>query len=371
MYDKALEYFLKLVQIDSESKDERAIADYLKAELTGLGGEVFEDNTAMLINGNAGNLIAWFPGDEAIEPLILNAHMDTVKPGKGVKPLIENGKIFTSGETILGADDKSGIALILAFLTQRKKLKSQVPLEIIITVAEEIGLLGAKNLPAEKLRAKRGYSLDGNLLGEVVKQSPSQINYKVKIFGKSVHAGVEPENGINALKVAAEFINLIPDGRIDTDTTMNIGKICGGKATNIVCDEVEIEGEIRSHNPQTLENKLNIIKNTLQKTAQKWSAEYSIDHHYSFRALKFNADEELLLLSSEAFSKSGLSQKLVVNGGGSDANALAEKGIRLAVIGTGMQNIHCTSEFIRLEDIKKGCLWLQNLLQIWEGKCTN
>jgi len=367
-----LDYFLEMIRIDSESRNERAMADYLTNELTLLGGVVREDNAHKKSGGNAGNVIGWFAGDEKIEPLILNAHIDTVTPGKGIIPKITDGRITSDGMTILGSDDKSGIAMILAVLADRKKnMNTRVPLEVVFTVSEEIGLLGAKGLDVKLLHGKRGYSLDGNLMGEVVKASPSQINYGLTIMGKSVHAGVEPENGINAIKVAGDFLSGLDDGRIDEETTMNVGIIKGGKANNIVCDEVDITGEIRSHDKDKLAAKLAHVLSEAQRVKKAWNTEIKFIWHQSFKGLRFDENEELIKISSAAFKKNGISQKLIINGGGSDANALAEEGIKLAVIGTGMQKIHTINEFIDIADLEKGYKWLSSVLKVWEEQCQN
>ncbi|MCF7920667.1 MAG: M20/M25/M40 family metallo-hydrolase [Candidatus Cloacimonetes bacterium] len=370
MSKSVLEYLVEMVQIDSESLDERAMADYLIKELQQLGGEVREDKANEKTGGNAGNVIAWFDGKEGIEPLMLNAHMDTVTPGNGVVPDIRGGIMYSAGGTVLGADDKSGIAMILAVIAQRKKEGNlQVPLEVVFTISEEIGLLGAKELDCSLLRSKRGYSLDGNKMGELVKASPSQINYKVTFQGKSVHAGVEPEKGLNAIVIAADYLRKLPDGRIDEVTTMNIGKIKGGKATNIVCDEVMIEGEIRSHKENKLQSLLELVQKEAESVKEKWKTGVKFEWHTSFKGLQFEETEDLIEISHEAFSSLGINQGLVINGGGSDANALAEHGIRLAVVGTGMQKIHTIEEFIDLEDLETGYQWLDNILSIWEERC--
>lgn len=364
------EYFMQLVQIDSESRNERKIADYLITELKKLGGEVIEDESGKSTGGNSGNIIAWFEGNKAIEPIILNAHMDTVVPGNGVKAIERDGLIISEGETILGADDKSGIAMILAYLRDRQDSgKSEVPVQVLFTISEEIGLLGAKELNTKNIRGSKGYSLDGNLLGDVVKASPTQISYKIEFRGRSVHAGVEPEKGINAIKAAAGFIEALPDGRINEKTTMNIGKICGGQATNIVCDQVFLEGEVRSHSQSDLEYCLSLIKAGVEKVKAKWKNEVNLSYEYVFKALQFGEEEEVIKISREAFEKIGIAQNMIINGGGSDANALSEKGIRLAVIGTGMQKIHTKDEFIKKSDLINGYKWLGNVISIWEKKC--
>ena len=369
MSKKVLDYFLELVQIDSESLCEGAIAAYLRAELECLGAEVYLDNAQEFTGGECGNVIGWFAGAPEIEPLFLCAHIDTVKPGKGVVPVIDGDRILSAGNTILGADDKSGIAMILAVISEYlEKGSLPAPLEIVFTVSEEIGLLGAKALDIEKLRSKRGFALDGNKLGEVVKASPSQAGWQAKFIGKAVHAGIEPENGVNSIRAAAAAVLAIRDGRIDEVTTMNIGKINGGRATNIVCEETEIAGEIRSHNNAKLEELSQQVREAFERTAKEFDCKLEFELQLSFESMQIDENDELVKISEAAYQQAGVEQKLVVNGGGSDANVFAGKGLKTAVVGTGMQKIHSTKEYILLDDLQRGKDWLQNLIKLWSEK---
>jgi tripeptide aminopeptidase len=369
MSKKVLDYFLELVQIDSESLCEGAIAGYLQEELKRLGADVYLDNAQEITGGECGNVIGYLAGDTELEPLFLCAHMDTVKPGKGVVPVIDGDRILSAGNTILGADDKSGIAMILSVLSEYVETgSSHAAIEIVFTVSEEIGLLGAKALDIDRLRSIRGYALDGNKLGEVVKASPSQAGWQAKFIGKAVHAGIEPENGINSIRAASAAVLAIRDGRIDEVTTMNTGKINGGRATNIVCEETEVAGEIRSHNEALLAELSQQVRETFHQTAKEFNCKLEFELKQSFKSMQIDASDELVKLSEAAFKQAGVEQALVVNGGGSDANVFAGKGLKAVVVGTGMQKIHSTKEYILLDDLQRGKDWLQNLIKLWSEK---
>ncbi|MDP8209700.1 MAG: M20/M25/M40 family metallo-hydrolase, partial [Candidatus Stygibacter australis] len=289
--------------------------------------------------------------------------------GKGVKPVIDGDIIRSESNTILGADDKCGIAMILAVLDEYKESgDAHAPLEIVFSVSEEIGLLGAKALDLSRLRSKRGYVLDGNKIGEVVKASPNQADWKAIIRGKSAHAGVEPEKGNNAIRAAAAAILAIKDGRIDEETTMNCGKICGGIATNIVCDEVKIAGEIRSHNENKLFNLGEEVKEQFQATTREYKCTLEFDLNISFQSTMIDENDELVKLSEQAFKATGITQKLVINGGGSDANVFSRKGLQGIVVGMGMQKIHSINEYIMLDDLKRGRIWLKNVIELWSRR---
>ncbi len=366
MSRKVMDYFLEMVQIDSESLYEGAMVEYLRDELERLGAEIYIDEANKVTGGETGNLIAWIEGEPEKEPLLLCAHLDTVKPGRGIVPVIDGDRVRSAGITILGADDKCGIAMILSAVSEYLSSgKKHASLELLFTVSEEIGLLGAKQLDCSLLRAKRGYVLDGNILGEVVTAAPSQSGWTAKFTGRAAHAGLEPEKGINAIRAAAAAIGAIPDGRIDEETTMNVGMIAGGKATNIVCEEVTVLGEIRSHNEAKLAELERKVKEQFEAAASGSGCELDFQLAKSFSAIKIKEEDELIKISEAAFASIGITHRLVVSGGGSDANILAEKGIQLLIVGPGMQNIHSTAEFILTADLEKGRDWVAEIIELW------
>ena len=255
MKQNVVDYFLELVQIDSESKNEKAVAEKLVEDLQKMGAEITFDRAHEQTGGNVGNLYAYFPGQIAKEPILFCAHMDTVVPGNSVKPQIKADRIVTDGKTVLGADDKSGIAeIIYGIKAIQDSGQAHAPIEALFTISEEIGLLGAKNLDYSLIKSKIGYALDSHEVGALTIGAPSQNSLKFIIHGKKSHAGAAPEEGVNAIQIAAEAITKMPMGRIDEETTCSIGIISGGSATNIVPDEVILKGEVRSHAPQKLKD---------------------------------------------------------------------------------------------------------------------
>ena len=248
--ERLLNEFLALVQIDSETKHEEEIAVVLTEKLTALGFDVVEDDSAVRSGHGAGNLIATMKGNvEDADRIYFTCHMDTVVPGIGIKPEVrEDGYVYSDGTTILGADDKAGIAALFEMIRVVKE--EQIPhgdLQFIITAGEESGLMGAKEMDPSLITSEYGYAVDSDgKVGGIVTAAPYQAKVYATIYGKTAHAGVAPEKGVSAISIASKAIAAMTLGRIDEETTANIGSFYGGKATNIVCDEVTIVAEARS-----------------------------------------------------------------------------------------------------------------------------
>jgi len=368
MKENVIDYFISLVKIDSESRDEREIALKIKEDLITLGAEVKFDNANEKTGGNIGNLYAYFPGKIEKKPILFCAHFDTVVPGKGVKPIITDGMITSDKTTVLGADDKSGIAEIIYAIKEIKEQNSaHAPIEVLFTISEEIGLLGAKYLDYSLIKSKIGYALDSHKVGEITIGAPSQNSMKYVIVGKEAHAGAEPENGINAIKIAAEAIAKMPLGRIDEETTCNIGVISGGKATNIIPNEVIMHAEARSHSPEKLEKITEQMSAILQETAanyrlEDFQAKVLIEVREEYRAFRLSEDDEVVQLAKRAAEKTGLEFETSVGGGGSDANIFNRNGLKVAVAGTGMNRVHTVQEFILTKDLENGKNWVKAII---------
>ena len=244
-------FLIELIKIDSLSRREYDVAMRLKSELEELGAELTIDNAGEMVGGNVGNLIAKFPGTvPASQPLLLSAHMDTVVPGEGIVPILDGDILRTDGTTVLGGDDKSGVAIICEVLRVIKE--NAIPcsaIDVVFTICEEAGLIGAKCLDITSLRARTGLVLDSDSVGFLFTRAPAANRMEFRVHGLEAHAGVCPEKGINAIKVAAEGIAQMNLGRIDHETTANIGVIEGGMAVNIVPNQVVLKGEARSHDP--------------------------------------------------------------------------------------------------------------------------
>ena len=340
---RLLDTFLDLVRIDSPSGEEQAMAEELEARLVKLGLEVERDEV--------NNVVARLPGEGA--PVMLAAHMDTVMPGRGVKPVVKDGAVYSDGTTILGADDKSGIAVILELLaTVAENNLRHPPLEVVITVQEEIGLLGARHLDKSSLRAKKGISFDtGPAPGTIVVAAPSGIMLTAVVHGKAAHAGVEPEKGVNALSVAADALVHMPLGRIDAETTANFGQIQGGRARNIVPDRVELKGEARSHDAEKLEAQTARMVAALEKAAQEYGATVDTEVVPAYTGYKLTEEDPVVSGLASACRACGVEPNLVPSGGGSDANVFNAHGMRVVNLSTGMSGVHGTDEHIAVADM--------------------
>ncbi|MBM7854705.1 tripeptide aminopeptidase [Desulfohalotomaculum tongense] len=353
--ERVVEEFLELVKIDSPSGHEREIARVLKRKLTDLGFEVYEDNAGGQVGASAGNLIAALPGSGKGPVLFLCAHMDTVEPGRNINPVIKDGVITSQGETVLGADDKAGIAAILeAVRTIKENNIEHGGLEVIFTIWEEGGLKGSKALDYSKIKAKMGYVLDSDgEPGTIIITAPAQNSIVATIKGKAAHAGQCPEDGINAIQVASRAIAKMKLGRIDEETTANIGIIRGGKATNIVPDNIYLEGEARSLSLEKLEAQTKHMCQVLQQEAEAAGAEIKIDVEKQYHTINLSADDRVVQLAVEAAETLGLKPVLTGTGGGSDANIFNGKGFACANLGIAMNKVHTTEESIKVEDLCK------------------
>lgn len=340
---RLLDTFLKLVQIDSPAREEAAIAQELEARLRALGLAVERDDL--------NSLVARLPGQGA--PLLLAAHMDTVMPGRGVKPVVRDGVVYSDGTTILGGDDKSGIAVILEVLQtiQEGKLPHP-PLEVVITVQEELGLIGAKGLDTSRLSAQEGISFDcGGPPGSIVVSAPSQNSLKVVVHGKAAHAGANPELGINAIVVAAQALVNMPLGRVDEETTANFGLIEGGTARNIVPDRVELTGEARSRHPAKLQAQTDRMVEAFQAAAKSLGATVDVDVTRAYEGYRMTEADGIVSRLMAACRVAGVQPFLKATGGGSDANVFNAQGKKIANLSTGMTGEHTTDEHIAVADM--------------------
>lgn len=341
--ERFLADFLELVRIPSPSGKEKEVAQAIKAKLQAMNLTVLEDNAAEKFEGEQGNLIVKVPGNiDGVPPIMLNAHMDTVVPCENVNPIVEGDKVRSDGKTVLGADNKAGICVLLEFLRVLKEDGIEHgPLEIVFTAAEETGLHGAKHLDYSLISSKIGLVLDsGPPVNKVIVQAPSQKNLKAIIKGKAAHAGVSPEKGVNAIQLAARAIAAMRLGRIDHETTANIGVIKGGVATNIVPEEVEIWGEARSHDLSKLEEQIAHMVSLFEREAQKGGGKAEIEVKEIYRSFRITEDDLAAKLVRSALERMGLEPQWEVTGGGSDANIFNEHGIRCVLVCCGQENPH-------------------------------
>jgi len=351
--ERVVKEFMKYVQIDSLTRSEGNFAKFITEELERLGLEIDFDNAGEKIGSDANNIIATLKGDKDTKPIMLCCHMDTVTPGEGIKPIIKDDVIYSDGTTILGGDNKAGIAAIIEALKVVKEQNiSHGDIEVVFTIAEEGGLNGSKNLDYSKIRSKRAFVLDsGGDPGEIIIQGPAQDKIDVKIKGKSAHAGVCPEEGISAIQVAAAAISRMNLLRIDEDTTANIGIINGGKATNIVTPEVEIKAEARSLSDEKLDKQTAHMIECFKEAAKEFGAEVEINTSRAYGAFKIDENDEIVKLVKKACDNIGLKAYTGSTGGGSDTNILNVNGIKAVNLGIGARKPHTLEEHLRIEDL--------------------
>jgi tripeptide aminopeptidase len=353
---------LELVQIDSVSREERDVAERVRTLCEEMGAEVFIDDAGEKVGGNTGNVIARFPGTlPQAEAIMMSAHMDTVVPGRGVKPIVEGDIIRTDGSTVLGGDDKSGVSVIIETIRcLQEQSIPHAPIDAVFSICEEVGLLGAKHLDLSKVRAKYGIVFDSDDPGFLFTKGPSANHFEFRIHGLESHAGVAPEDGISAIRIAAEAISQMKLFRIDDETTANIGVIRGGEATNIITNLVTLKGEARSLDDEKLEAQTAHMIKCLEDAAAKYEvtvegvttkarveAEVSREYH----AMDVSDDSRVVRLVKEAASRMGLKVETMASGGGCDANIFNKRGIECANLGTGMRAIHTVKEWLDVKDM--------------------
>lgn len=352
---RLIEEFIELVKIDSETRYEREIADVLKEKFEALGLDVEEDNAAAVTGHGAGNLICTLTGTTEGDPIYFTSHMDTVVPGVGVNPIFEDGYIKSDGSTILGADDKAGIAAMLEAIRIIKE--NNLPhstIQFVITVGEESGLVGAKALNRDDLLAKYGFALDSDgKVGTIIVAAPTQSKVKATVFGKTAHAGVAPEKGVSAITIAAKAIAAMSLGRIDEETTANIGRIEGGTQTNIVCDKVDILAEARSLLNEKMETQVMDMKEAYEAAAADMGGRVEVDIDVMYPGFKYGDGDHVVEVAKKAVNAIGREPKLLHSGGGSDANVIAGLGIPTINFGIGYEDIHTTNEKIPVEELIK------------------
>lgn len=345
---RLLDRFLEYIQIDSESGGEREFADRLKKDFQKMGLEAAEDRAGE----HTGNLFVSIPGREGEEPLLFTAHMDTVVPGRGITPKIEDGVIRSQGDTVLGGDDKSGIAAVMeAVQVITEKGLAHRPIEILFTVQEEIGLIGSGNADLSGIKARYSLAVDGcGPMDEMVTVGAGQASIAIEITGRAAHAGNSPELGVSAIMAAADAISSMKLLKIDEETTANIGSIMADNPTNIVCSYVKMAAEVRSRSKEKLAAQVTHMKDCVENACRKHGAEYKFDTVYPYESYQVE-DEVLLGLVQKAYEDMGVRCKSSATMVGSDSNTLNQKGIVSIVVSTGMTNPHALTEQIAVKDL--------------------
>ena len=352
-----IDLFCEMVRMDSESGSEARFVEHMRGVLAEeLGAETLLDAH--------GNLIARVPprGTSVSTPIMLVSHADTVKPGVGIEPIIDDGVVRSSGETILGADDKAGIAEIIEAV---RRAERRPPVEVVLTLGEETGLSGSRNLDLDKVAARTAFILDAEELEEVIIGGPTYVSLDIEIHGRASHAGMYPEKGISAIRVAAHAICTMPEGRIDPETTANLGVIEGGLVRNGVPDTVRIKGECRSLDHNKAMRQAAAMRQAFEDAAAAAEATVTIEETLSLRAAQISSDTEVVTRAAAALRAEGIEPSIKVITGGTDALILTNRGVEAIALGVGVVDAHATTEHVKVADMQTMARVLVRLLEAY------
>lgn len=355
--------FTDMLKINSYSKQERGMVDYTTSFLKNIGFDVYEDDAANKIGGEAGNVIGFLKGTKTGPALLFSCHLDTVEPTDTLTILYDGDEFRSDGTTILGADDKAGVAAVLEGLRLAVESGEMLPdIQVIFDVAEEIGLLGCRELDRSAIKADIAYVFDTEKpVGGITLSAPTQANIYVTIEGLATHAGLAPEKGINAIVAASKAIAKMNLGRLDDETTANVGVIHGGRAGNIVPDSVKIKAEARSRNELKLDNQIAHMVKLFESEAEAIGAKATVEVTKEFKAFQWTADDIVVKTAAKACNTIGLPVVMQQGGGGSDANVFNTIGLPAVVIGVGYEGAHSRSEHVSLADLLKAAEYVKAL----------
>jgi tripeptide aminopeptidase len=353
-YEELLRLFLELAAVPSPPGEERAVADAVTGYLRDLGLHAEEDDAGSRIDASAGNLLARIPGQDDGVPIFLCAHLDTVPPTGPIEPVLEDGVVRNAAGTILGADNKAAVAVMLD--ATRRLLNEGRPhagVELLFTPKEEVGLRGAYAFDQTRLEASVGYVYDQAApIGEVILGAPAAHLLEVRFHGRAAHSGMHPEDGRSAIAAAARAISDLRLGRIDDETTANVGLIEGGTAPNIVPEWCTFVGEARSHDERKLAELVQEMLDACTFAAGVAECEVESDVRRSYRAYRFKRDDLGVRLAREALERAGFQPRFVLSGGAADANVFNERGLQCVNLANGMANIHTPDESIAVADLE-------------------
>ncbi|NUL82084.1 MAG: M20/M25/M40 family metallo-hydrolase [Armatimonadetes bacterium] len=345
--EQLVELFINLCRINSPPRQEREVVDFVKNYLSNLGLYIKEDRAGEAVGGNANNVIATLPANRSGAPKIFfSAHFDTVEPNPNLRVVIKDEIIKSDGTSILGSDDKSGMAAILQAV--RAVVENDLPhgqIQLLFSICEEVGLLGARHLDMALVDSDYGFVFDsGSPVGTVINSAPTHDSMRFKVIGRPAHAGVQPEKGISAIKIAADAISQMTLGRIDEETTANIGVIEGGTANNIVCPEVNVRAEARSRSVEKVDAQTRHMIDCFEQAAARAGGQVEVqkDRHYTGYLL--TDDQPQVKLAMEAIRDVGLEPNFRPTGGGSDGSIYLDRGLPSVVLGTPMEHIHTHQE---------------------------
>ena len=346
-FERLLDTFVALLNVDSYYGDEERVVAVIKPRMEGLGIAWRSDPH--------GNLIGEWPArGRGGEPIILNAHMDTVRPTPDMTPVVRDDGVYSDGSSVLGADDKAGVAAIMeAVRAYHESGEPHGPVELLFTTGEDVGHIGSKAFDANDVVGRRCYVLDaGGPVGNVVMRAPGQRRFNFTFRGKAAHAGLEPELGVSAIGMAARAIDRMPLGRVDEITTANVGIISGGEAYNIVAPEAKVTVETRSLSEERLELQVADIVGAAEQAAADFGGEVDIETHTFYTAYELNEGDPAVALADAAITAAGIEPQHVSTGGGSDAHEFNEKGITSVCLGMGYIDVHSVREYMPHDQLR-------------------
>lgn len=351
--DRMVAQFMDMVRVDSESGDEARFMAWLTPRLEELGASASLDSY--------GNLIATLPAKSSTaDPILLSCHGDTVRPGKNIRPVLKDGVIRSGGDTILAADDKAGIAEMIEAL---RIAPVRPPIEIAISRQEEVGLLGVKQLDFSRITARRGFLLDNDTLDTIITGGPSYFAIDVTVTGKSAHAGMEPEKGINAIQAASRAIAALTIGRLDAETTANVGIIQGGMIRNGVPDTCTFAAECRSLTHARGQAVADGMVAVIRREVEAFGASVTIEVNNLCQASSIADDAWTVRIAQQALSEVGIEATPAVMCGFTDASIYNNHGIEMGVVGIGARNEHSTDEHIYVDDMERAVAMLVGILR--------
>jgi tripeptide aminopeptidase len=350
------ETFVELCRIPSPTGRERQVADWITTRLASYRLELSEDGAGPIVGADAGNLLTRIRGRDPERWVLLCAHMDTVPPTAPLEPVLVEGGFENAGDGILGADNKSAVAALLElariFTTDEPP---EIGVELLFTVSEETGLRGASAFDVSQLRSEFGFVFDhASPIGEVITASPTHMQVIAEIHGRAAHAGIEPELGANAIVAAAAGIVKMPDGRLDAETTANVGLISGGTAQNVVAERCVVTSEIRGIEQSRVDQVLEQAIDALQDGADGAGCDLDVIVEKKFTGYRVRPSEASLLVADKALRQIGYQPKQIVSGGGSDANAFRLNGFQCTNLANGTERAHQPTERVSLTALEDG-----------------
>ena len=346
MSERLFETFTRLCEIPSPTGDERKVADWITAQLLGMGVEVLEDDSAARAEAGAGNLIGRIPG-RSDAWVSFFAHMDTVPHSGPIEVVFADGVFRSAGETILGADNKAAVAVLMEVAARSRAEAPAAGLELVFTVAEEEGLRGARELDVSRLRAPFGYVFDhATPIGEIIIAAPTYNRVIADFEGVEAHSGIRPEDGRSAIEAAAAAVGRRDVGRLDSETTANVGLIEGGTASNVVAGHCRLVCEARSLDSEKVARATSSIVDACTWAATEGGCDVDIDMWEVFRHYQIAPNAPSLRIAREALRACGHEPRELATGGGSDANALILQGYEALLLANGAEANHTHSESV-------------------------